>query len=65
MRRRWSDLKCQVVFTLLPAAITLFPPKAFAQTREQLQYDVIILGGHIIDGTGNPWYAADIAINGG
>ncbi len=27
-------------------------------------YDVIIRGGHILDGTGNPWYAADIAIRG-
>jgi dihydroorotase/N-acyl-D-amino-acid deacylase len=25
-------------------------------------YDVIIRGGHILDGTGNPWYAADIGI---
>ncbi|HEU5411247.1 MAG TPA: D-aminoacylase [Candidatus Acidoferrales bacterium] len=27
-------------------------------------YDVIIHGGHILDGTGNPWYAADIGIRG-
>jgi N-acyl-D-amino-acid deacylase len=27
-------------------------------------YDVIIRGGHILDGTGNPWYAADVAIRG-
>ncbi len=25
-------------------------------------YDLIIRNGHIIDGTGNPWYAADIGI---
>ncbi len=28
------------------------------------EYDLIIRNGHIIDGTGNPWYVADIAING-
>jgi dihydroorotase/N-acyl-D-amino-acid deacylase len=28
------------------------------------EYDLIIRHGHIIDGSGNPWYAADIAING-
>ena len=28
-------------------------------------YDVIIRNGHIIDGTGSPWYAGDIAIQGG
>ena len=27
-------------------------------------YDLIIRNGHIIDGAGNPWYAADVAING-
>jgi N-acyl-D-amino-acid deacylase len=27
-------------------------------------YDIIIRNGHIIDGTGNPWYAADVAIQG-
>jgi len=27
-------------------------------------YDVIIRNGHIIDGTGNPWYAADVAVSG-
>ena len=27
-------------------------------------YDVLIEHGHILDGTGNPWYAADVAIRG-
>ena len=27
-------------------------------------YDLIIRNGHIIDGTGNPWYSADVAITG-
>src|SRR5258708_6717075 len=28
------------------------------------QYDLIIRNGHIIDGTGNPWYAGDVAVSG-
>ena len=28
------------------------------------EYDLIIRDGHIIDGAGNPWYAADVAIQG-
>jgi dihydroorotase/N-acyl-D-amino-acid deacylase len=32
----------------------------FAQT-----YDLVIRNGHIIDGTGSPWYAGDIAIQDG
>ncbi|HYL86424.1 MAG TPA: D-alanyl-D-alanine carboxypeptidase/D-alanyl-D-alanine-endopeptidase [Candidatus Angelobacter sp.] len=27
-------------------------------------YDLLIRNGHIIDGAGNPWYAADIAVQG-
>ena len=34
-------------------------------TQAQTQYDVIITGGRIIDGTGNPWYVGDVAIRDG
>jgi dihydroorotase/N-acyl-D-amino-acid deacylase len=27
-------------------------------------YDLILRNGHIIDGTGNPWFAADVAVKG-
>ena len=27
-------------------------------------YDLLIRNGHIVDGTGNPWYAADVAVSG-
>ena len=28
-------------------------------------YDLVIVNGHVIDGTGSPWYAADVAIRDG
>jgi N-acyl-D-amino-acid deacylase len=28
------------------------------------RYDLVIRNGHVVDGTGNPWYRADIAIRG-
>ena len=34
------------------------------QAGPAADYDVLIRHGHILDGTGNPWYAADIAIRG-
>src|SRR5579872_699263 len=43
-------------------AILLLAPAARAQA---VPFDVIIRNGHIIDGTGSPWYSGDIAIRGG
>src|SRR5579859_1605838 len=32
---------------------------------QQISFDVVITGGHIIDGTGSPWYSADVGIKDG
>ena len=32
---------------------------------EEVPYDLIIANGHIIDGTGSPWYSGDVGIRGG
>ena len=45
------------IFSLLVA--TIFLSNSFAQDR----YDTIIRNGRVIDGTGTPWYEADVAIN--
>jgi len=45
----------KTVFVLL----ALVP--AFAQTPT---FDIIVRNGHIIDGSGNPWYSGDIAVQG-
>ena len=40
----------------------------FALGQTQLSsrpFDVLITGGHVIDGTGSPWYAADVGIREG
>ena len=35
-----------------------------ASSAQTSTYDVLIRNGHIIDGSGNPWYSGDIAIQG-
>ena len=34
-------------------------------SRQQTTYDILITGGRVLDGTGNPWFAADVAIKDG
>jgi N-acyl-D-amino-acid deacylase len=48
---RWS-----ILLALLPIVST---------ASGQQHYDVIIRNGHIIDGTGSPWYSADVGIRDG
>ncbi|MDE3137958.1 MAG: D-aminoacylase [Acidobacteriota bacterium] len=40
-------------------------PGARAQKPAGRPFDIVILHGHIIDGTGSPWYAADVGIRNG
>ena len=39
--------------------VLLFPTPLISQ-----EYDLIILNGRVIDGSGNPWYQADIGVMG-
>jgi N-acyl-D-amino-acid deacylase len=43
----------------------MFPLLLLAAAAAAQPYDVVIRNGRVIDGTGSPWYAADIAIRGG
>ena len=38
---------------------------SITQGAQQPRFDILILNGHIIDGTGSPWYAGDIGIRSG
>jgi dihydroorotase/N-acyl-D-amino-acid deacylase len=54
--RAWPTLR---PFFILSGLIFAFSLAAWPETRS---FDLIISNGHIIDGTGSPWYAADVAI---
>ena len=53
------------------AAVLVFAPdgarlaRAQSAAARQPEYDIVIRNGHIIDGTGSPWYAGDIGIRDG
>jgi len=43
----------------LACSVTLF-----AQSRQDVTYDIVIKNGRVIDGSGNPWVSGDVAILG-
>lgn len=43
-----------------PPSANLQPPSANLRP-----FDILILNGHVVDGTGSPWYAADVGIRDG
>jgi dihydroorotase/N-acyl-D-amino-acid deacylase len=59
-----SDFKLHLVVLLL---ILLASPRlVMAQTPAQsADFDLVITNGHIIDGTGSPWYSGDVGIRDG
>ena len=40
-------------------------PVSICQAADRASYDLLIQNGHIFDGTGSPWYAADVAVRNG
>ncbi len=53
----------QWAFSSLLCAMTIGAPLALAAQGEH--YDILIVGGQVVDGSGNPWMYADIGIRGG
>ena len=47
------------------AALCLLSGTAEAQSNRSDRFDLLIIGGRILDGTGNPWFFADVGIRGG
>jgi len=53
LRFRWPA-------AILAAVLSLFVFQSKAGTPES--FDIVIINGHIIDGTGSPWYSGDLGI---
>ena len=53
------------MFRALIVALFLTTSIAHGQGARADRFDVLITGGRILDGTGNPWFYADVGIRGG
>lgn len=51
--------------SLFCLAVLLVCSFTFSVTSQQTTYDLLITGGRVFDGSGNPWFAADVAIKDG
>src|SRR6266581_3568905 len=58
--RRQNRRTCWILIVLLPPLLA-----AATAPRQQLQFDLIIRHGRVMDGTGSPWYSGDLGIRGG
>ncbi|MCZ0934709.1 MAG: amidohydrolase family protein [Gemmatimonadetes bacterium] len=54
----------RVLRALLFAAVLGVPHVATAAAQEPA-FDILLRGGRVLDGTGNPWFRADVGIRGG
>jgi N-acyl-D-amino-acid deacylase len=45
--------------------VQLIPSAAQVTNPPQADFDLVILGGRILDGTGNPWFEGDVGISNG
>jgi N-acyl-D-amino-acid deacylase len=58
--RRGSAMLAQLL-----CAASCLPPHAIAAPQPEQPFDVVIVHGRIIDGTGSPWYSGDLGIRAG
>jgi N-acyl-D-amino-acid deacylase len=62
MRKHFPNARWRSIGVALLVACV---PLAAAAQALPVPYDVVITNGHIVDGTGSPWYSGDIGIRGG
>jgi len=51
--------------SLLLALLLVLPSAVHAQVSQPAPYDIVIRNGRVLDGAGNPWVLADVAVRAG
>jgi dihydroorotase/N-acyl-D-amino-acid deacylase len=57
--------KIKIPLALIACALAVPAFTAAQPSSPQQPFDVVIIHGHIIDGTGSPWYSGDVGIRDG
>jgi N-acyl-D-amino-acid deacylase len=65
MGKNWRAGRRIAALLLAAAALALAQGSARPAAARPAEFDIVITGGHIYDGTGSPWYAGDIGIRAG
>jgi N-acyl-D-aspartate/D-glutamate deacylase len=64
-----TNVKTVFTAVVVGMVVSFQPPAssvpASAQAAARQAFDIVILNGHVVDGTGSPWYAADVGIRDG
>src|SRR5262245_12782438 len=58
---KFHSMRRRILFglaTFLPLVVTSLP------RAQNVPYDLLLRNGRIVDGTGSPWYLADVAVRG-
>ena len=65
MNRSWRRIAGRPAVQSVVGMVLLLLPTLLWAAPSLPPFDIVIINGHIVDGTGSPWYSADVGIRAG